>query len=193
MIGHLEGTVLAPDVEYAIVSVGGVGYKVFMTPNDIRPLKKGAPISLWTHLSVRETAQDLFGFTNKDTLRFFELLLSVSGIGPRSALAILSIADIETLRTAITQNNPSYLTKVSGVGKKTAEKIVLELAEKVEAGSTSELKGALREHEDALEALRSMGYSANEAREALKSVPAGVTTSSERLREALRTLGGRTN
>lgn len=188
MIGYVEGNVSAIRAGYAIVSTGGVGYKVFATRELLAALKQGSDAELWTHLAVRENALDLYGFATEEEMRFFELLLTVSGIGPKSALAILDIASVETLRSAVSASNASYLTKVSGIGKKTAEKIILELRDKVGAsveGSAASLHG----DEEALEAMRALGYSQAEARDALRKVPAEVERSNERLREALRILG----
>src|SRR5580700_11287127 len=111
MIGHLEGKVVKASDGSAIVSCGGVGYKVASTKDVIARLKQGASASLWTHLAVREDSLDLYGFETEESLRFFELLLTVSGIGPESALAILDIATIETLRSAISASKAEYLTK----------------------------------------------------------------------------------
>ena len=188
MIGYLEGAVSAVRAGFAIVSAGGVGYKVFMTREMLAALKPEKTAVLWTHLAVRETALDLYGFASEEELRIFELLLTVSGIGPKSALAILDIATVETLRSAISAGNASYLTKVSGIGKKTAEKIVLELQEKVGASSDGGA-AALKGDGEALEAMRALGYSQAEARDALRKVPSDIERSSDRLREALRLLG----
>ncbi len=188
MIGHLKGTVSAVRAGYAIVSAGGVGYKVFVTRELLLTLKQDNETSVWTHLAVRESILDLYGFSSEEELRLFELLLTVSGIGPKSALSILDIASVETLRSAVSTGNASYLTKVSGIGKKTAEKIVLELRDKVGTsidGSSATLKG----DEEALEAMRALGYSQGEARDALRKVPQEIERSNERLREALRLLG----
>ena len=188
MIGHLEGTVRKVTAGYAILSCGGVGYKVAATKETLAQLSTGASASLWTHLAVREDVLDLYGFTNEDELNFFGLLLTVSGIGPKSALAILDIANVESLRSAISAGNASYLTKVSGVGKKTAEKIVLELRDKVGAvgsGSAEAMEG----DEEAMEAMRALGYTMQEAREALRRVPEEVTKPGERLRAALKAVG----
>jgi Holliday junction DNA helicase RuvA len=188
MIGHLEGTVLKVGETYVIVSCGGVGYKVSATKDALAHLKKGSAASLWTHLAVREDSLDLYGFESEELLRFFELLLTVSGIGPKSALAILDIATIESLRSAIAGNNPSYLTKVSGIGRKTAEKIVIELRDKVGAASEQN-KLAASGDEEAMEAMRALGYSMQEARDALRNVPADIEKPGERLRAALKTIG----
>jgi Holliday junction DNA helicase RuvA len=190
MIGHLEGTVRALRAGYAIVSTAGVGYKVAITKETASKLPQGGDTTLWTYLAVREDALDLYGFLVEEELRFFELLLTVSGIGPKSALAILDVASVETLRNAIANANATYLTTIGGVGKKTAEKIVLELKDKVGL-ATSGAGKTLRGDEDALEAMKALGYSVQEAREALRKVPATIEKSNERLREALRILGNR--
>lgn len=186
MIGHLEGTVRKVGEGFLIVSCGGVGYKIATTKEVAAAYTEGASASLWTHLAVREDALDLYGFAEESELSFFELLLTVSGIGPKSALSILDIAAVETLRGAIAGENAAYLTNVSGIGKKTAEKIVLELKDKVGKGD-----GAIPISGDAeaLEAMRALGYSAQEARDALRKVPGEIESSSERLREALRLVG----
>ena len=189
MIGLIEGEVSAKRAGFAVVSAGGVGYKLALTRETLSRVKNGGKARLWTHLAVREDSLDLYGFEREDELHFFELLLTVPGIGPRSALAILDLAPVETLRNAIAAGNASYLTKVSGVGRKTADKIILELREKVGA-STLLGERALSGDEEALEALRALGYSQAEARDALRKVPADVEGGPARLREALRIVGG---
>lgn len=189
MIGHLEGTVTAIRAGFIILSAHGVGYKVSVTKDTLGHLSHGSQASLFTYLAVRENALDLYGFQSESDQHFFELLLMVSGIGPKSALAILDIADVETLRSAIAQGNAGYLTSVSGIGKKTAEKIVVELRDKVGLameGASSTMKG----DQEALEAMRALGYSPAEARDALRKVPQEFTKSNDRLREALKILGG---
>src|SRR3989338_2281011 len=118
MIGYLDGTVSAVRPGFVILLSGGVGYKVFATREVLAGLRGKERAALWTHLAVREDVLDLYGFTDEEHLRFFELLLTVGGIGPKSALAILDIAEVEALRNAIAGGNDSYLTKVSGIGKK---------------------------------------------------------------------------
>ncbi len=190
MIGWLEGNVKAIRPTFLILAVGGVGYKVFATKEALLLSKPDDAISLWTHLAVRETSQDLYGFTTEEEMRFFDLLLTVSGIGPKSALSILDIATVEVLRSAISTGRAEYLTKVSGIGRKTAEKIVLELKDKVGVSAMGS-SAALKSDEDALEALRALGYSSNEARDTLRKVPSEFENSNDRLREALKLLGGR--
>ncbi len=143
---------------------------------------------MWTHLAVREDILDLYGFAREDELRFFQLLLTVSGIGPKSALAILDISNVETLGSAIVQGNAAHLTTVSGIGRKTAEKIVLELRDKIGA-QTESASSTLSGDAEALEAMKSLGYSAQEARDILRKVPHEITGASERLHEALKLAG----
>lgn len=187
MLGHLEGTVKAVRINYCIISAGGVGYKVASTKDVLQQMREGQPISLWIYTAVREDALDLFGFPEEGDLEFFELLLTVSGIGPKSALSILNIAPADTLRSAIAAGNDSYLTNVSGIGKKTATKILFELKDKI---SPTAIDPSMRSDEDAIEAMKALGYSLSEARHALKKVPSAVTGSQARLREALRIVGG---
>ena len=187
MIGYLEGTVIDAKDRQLTILVGGVGYLVNVTSDTSTVLRTSRePVQLFTHLAVREDAMDLYGFVSKDELEAFHLLIGVSGIGARSALAILSIAPVETLRLAIANEDVSYLTKVSGIGKKTAEKIVFELKDKVTAVASGV---SLKEEAEAIEALRALGYSTAEARLALKESPGEALGTSERVRRALSYLG----
>ncbi len=186
MISYVSGTVSEKEAKFAIIDAGGVGYRVFATDDTLRQLKIGTGTKLKTHHVVREDTEELFGFLNEGDLKLFELLLSVPGIGPKTALNILNVATPETLRRSITSNETAYLTKISGIGKKTAEKIVLELKEKLGKGEEGT---TLREEVDALEALKSLGYSHGEAREALKDLPKEITSTSDRVKHALKLLG----
>jgi Holliday junction DNA helicase RuvA len=188
MIAYLEGTVRALRDNHCILLVGGVGYKVFATKETVARLTLEGNASFWIHHAIREDALDLFGFPAQEELSLFQLLLTVSGIGPKSALGILDIASSDTLRSAIASGNAGYLTNVSGIGKKTAEKIVLELKDKI--SRTGNAGPAMPKGDmEALEAMRALGYSADEGRKALRNVPHDIEGSSERLREALRILG----
>lgn len=186
MISHLTGKVFEKGARFVIIDVGGVGYKVWATDDTLHQLNVGAETKLRTHHVVREDAQELFGFLNEDDLALFELLIKISGIGPKTALNILNVATPATLRRSITSGETAYLTKISGIGKKTADKIILELREKLgERGEGSTLK----EEVDALEALKSLGYSHSEAREGLKRIPAHIAGTSDRVKAALKLLG----
>ncbi len=192
MISRLSGTTIDITEKYAVLDVHGVGYKVFCSPDTLSSLKLGEVGSVYTYLSVREDALDLYGFTSADEQAFFEMLISVSGIGPKSALGILGMTSVETLKQAIGTGDTSYLTKVSGIGRKTAEKVVLELRDKLRAhANMKEAPSTLRAESDAIEALKALGYSQNEARDALKEVPAKITGTNARIKEALKILGGK--
>ena len=119
MISYLKGALLHQDLKSVILDVSGVGYKVFTNTASIGKSEKTC--AFWTHLAVRENALDLYGFKTKEELEFFELLISVSGIGPKSAMGIMTVATLSNLRHAIASGDTSHLTKVSGVGKKNAE------------------------------------------------------------------------
>jgi Holliday junction DNA helicase RuvA len=187
MIAYISGKILDLNEKFLIVDVNGLGYKVFISTDTLSGLSLGQTVSLYTYLAVREDALDLYGFSTDESQGFFELLISVSGIGPRSALSILSLAPIETLKKAIATGDTGYLTKVSGIGRKTAEKIVIELRDKLVAHKNESVN--LRGEHDTLEALKSLGYSQNEAREALKDISPEITDTNTRIREALKQLG----
>lgn len=191
MIAHITGTIAFRGSTYVVIDVEGVGYKIFSTPETILGIgEENALTTLYTHMAVRETAIDLYGFRNRAELAFFELLITISGIGPKSALGILSVAPVDTLKKAISSGDTSYLTKVSGIGKKNAEKIVLELRDKLTgAMSTATSSTELRAETDALEALQSLGYSLSEARDALKDIPDDIIGTNKRISEALKRLG----
>ena len=140
MIAQLKGEIAEITGNTLILLVGGVGYRINTTLETIKKIKEsGSPtISIKTHLAVRETSLDLYGFLKASELEFFEMLISISGIGPKSAIGILNVADVETLKIAVSTGESSYLTKVSGIGKKNAEKIILELRDKLGAIETKE-------------------------------------------------------
>lgn len=190
MIARLEGIIVHIADKFLIIDVSGVGYKLYITVETLASSSLGDHASFWVHTAVRENSIDLYGFKNTNEMSFFELLLDVSGIGPRSALSILSIAPIDTLKRAIATGDTGYLNKVSGIGKKTAEKIIIELRDKLQDyKSDDDTPGLLRDESDIVEALKSLGYSQNEAREALKKVPSTTLGTNARIKEALQVLG----
>lgn len=189
MIAQLIGTVAYVDLKFIILNVNNVGYKVFATTEDLSSLAVGSEQTLWIHSTVREDAFDLYGFSKKETHDFFELLITISGIGPKSALGILSVASVESLREAIVSGETAYLTKIGGIGKKIAEKIILELRGKVESSEGEFTHSRGKNDVDALDALRALGYSHREAREALEKVPSSIKDSGEKVKSALKNLG----
>ena len=190
MIGSIKGKIILKTEKFLVVETNGVGYKISVSPYALSKTKKiGEEIFLFIHTHVRENILDLYGFLDRQELEFFEMLINVSGIGPKGALTILGVTSIKTLRKAISAGDTSYLTKISGIGRKTAEKIVIELRDKMgDEKSSDSLQGEL----DALEALKSLGYSQYEAREALKKVPLEISIN-EKIRYGLKILGGKTS
>ncbi len=191
MISMISGIAEELGPNYAVVNVNGVGYKLFVTTDTLHGLKTNRPLKMWTYLAVREDALDLYGFIRKNDREFFELLISVSGIGPKSALNILSLASAETLTGAIRAGSTAHLIKISGIGKKTAEKIVLELKDKVgslRSNATSAESAGMASDIDAIEALRALGYDADESREALKRVGKEVSDVGAKVKAALKVL-----
>ncbi len=189
MIAYLKGEIIYSNDKFLILNTGNVGYKVSVTPETILLCEEGKQIALFIYTAVRENSIDLFGFINKEELSFFELLLDVSGIGPRSALSIIGLAPIETVKSAIATGDVAYLNKVSGIGRKTAEKIIIELRDKLQNYKIIDgTSSTLREDGDIIEALKSLGYSQNEARDALKQVPPSTEGTNARIKEALKVL-----
>jgi len=190
MISLLTGTILETSTRSAVLDVHGVGYKVFVTDDTLHLLKKGSEVRMWTYLAVRDNALDLYGFMSKKDEEFFELLISVSSIGPKTALNILSLVSSDALASAIQSGSTAHLVKVSGIGRKTAEKIVLELKDKLGNISTdnAEFMAGMSSDMDAIEALKALGYDPDEAREALKKVAKDVTDTSAKVKAALKVL-----
>jgi Holliday junction DNA helicase RuvA len=187
MISLLNGTIESSTDKHVIVDVNGVGYKAYVSGNTYKNLpKKGEKIKLYTYLYVRENILDLYGFVDLKEMEIFELLISISGIGPKGALGVLTVVSIKTLKRAIANEESEILTKVSGIGKRMAEKIILELKNKIGIEFSGESVGA---DSEAIDALTSLGYRLQEAREILKKVPDKIEGVENRVREALKLLG----
>jgi holliday junction DNA helicase RuvA len=188
MIISLQGKIVFRTDRFFIIEVNGMGYKVFANAETLRkiPQKEGL-VKIFTNLYLRENAIELYGFLTLAELDFFETLNRVSGVGPRTALGILGVGSIDMLKKAIAAGETSYLTKVSGIGRKTAEKIIIELREKM--GKGIESGEEFRAEEDALEALHSLGYSLSQARQALSKVQPEIKGVQDRIKSALKILG----
>lgn len=178
MIASLRGQIIARDQRTLVVEVAGVGYRVAVT-TALLDQGEGATITLFTSLHVTGETIDLYGFSSPDELRLFQSLLKVSGVGPRSALTLLSGAPADELRTAIVNGEIGTLTRVPGIGKKTAERIILEL-------SGTLAKSGAPASDEAVDALERLGYTRREAAEALRTAPAGDVR--DRIRVALQRL-----
>ena len=187
MIANLKGRIEAIGKEYLIVSVGGIGFKVYVPTSFLETSEAiGRQVELFTHLHVRENELTLYGCNSEDELALFELLLRVSGVGPRVALAMLSTMPPDSLRLAIAQGNAEVLATVPGIGPKMAKKIVFHLKDSVEVQFGPEAIPFLTEADaDVIAALTSLGYSVAEAQAALQSLPDEDMEIEERVRLAL--------
>ncbi|OGZ02194.1 MAG: Holliday junction DNA helicase RuvA [Candidatus Liptonbacteria bacterium RIFCSPLOWO2_01_FULL_53_13] len=190
MVYSVSGIIAEKTEHFAVVEVSGLGLKVAMSERALAKLPpKGEKCKLFTHLHVREDALDLYGFESEDMLRFFEMLISVSGVGPKSALSVLDVAELGAILAAVKEGRPDLLTRASGVGRKTAERIVLELRSKVEAKESAEIVGNMESNVDLEETLVNLGYRRDQAKLALERVDKNITKIEERLRAALAMLG----
>ncbi len=190
MIAHVSGVLAEKFLSSVIVDVGGVGYEVFVSALDYETATLNEPIKFYTHHHVREQEQALFGFTALSAKRLFELLTSVQGIGPKAALAILSLAPSEQVRSAIANGDVSFIQKASGVGKRSAERVIVDLKDKVGLPSSnyahSPTAGSISViQDDALDALMALGFSLNDASQALQDID-GSFSVEERVRLALK-------
>ena len=194
MIGKLVGTWGGAQEGVGLIEVAGVGYAVRVPFYTLTTLP-GTQLSLYIHTSVREDAIDLYGFISQEELSFFKQLTSVSGVGPKTALGVLNVSDIKSLKRSIAAGDAAALTKVFGIGKKSAERIVVELRDKMSSEATAhpdQSAGASGDDAEVIEALMALGYRAEESRQALRAIGAdGSGNIKERLGAALRRLGAR--
>lgn len=190
MIRRLTGTVVEVSDITAIIDVRGIGYLV-ASPHASSNLERNQTVSLYTHLVVRETVLDLYGFVSESELEMFEILLGVPKVGPKSALQILGQATPHLLREAAEKNDPAYLQKLSGIGKKTSENIVQYLQQKLDMliitaeQDTTELN---QTQTDAMDALIALGYEATAARNVIKELANPDSTTNSLVKEALKRL-----
>ena len=190
MISFLQGTIEYRGDKYAILNTGAIGYKVIMVPKLLNSLSKiKDPVKLYIHsqMNMREGTFDLYGFDKKEDLDLFHLLTTVSGIGPKGAQNILSVVEPTHLKAAVVNEDSDYLRKVSGLGAKTAQRLILELKNKVDHIETPGNALDLGQEGQAVEALLALGYSPGQAKDALKE--AKGPTLQDRVREALKLLG----
>ena len=195
MIASLAGTVAAATVDSVILEVGGIGYRVFVSPAVLTAATQDGQLKLFTHHVVREDLQALYGFRSVEELGFFGLLLTVTGVGPKVAMAIVGSRPTAELQLAIMQQDQAVLVSIPGIGKKLAERVIFELKEKVAAAGVAAAEvpvaGQPASESDVVGALQALGYSLPEAREAARHglQMAGVGASLEdRVKAALRVL-----
>ncbi len=187
MIASIHGKVIDKDENSLVINLNGLGVQVFAPMNYVAKVKIQEEVFLFTYLAVREDSLTLFGFESKEQLNFFNLLISVNGVGPKLGQTILSHVDTQTIRRAVAADEPELLNRVPGVGKKTAQKILLHLEGKIEgAEDLSPIASFSDTDTSILEALTALGYSVVEAQAALQSIPGDAPEDEEeRLRLAL--------
>ncbi len=173
MIASLQGKLESLSGDWAIINVGGVGFQVYMPTSSLSTLgTTGKEVKLYTHLHLREDSATLYGFSSSEELELFQILINVSGLGPKLALAMLSAMSVEKLTMAIATSNADLLIVIPGIGKKMASRLILELKDKIAAGwITTPAAELAAENTDVLAALTSLGYSVTEATRAVATLP----------------------
>jgi Holliday junction DNA helicase RuvA len=190
MIAHVSGIVAEKFNTSVIVDVHGIGYEIAVALGDYEHATIGEAVTLHTYHHIREQSQELFGFTSLTAKKLFEMLITVQGVGPKAALAILSLGDSEIVRNAIANGDAVFVTKASGVGKRIAERVIVDLTDKVGVAVSHHLSDTITPSQptrtdEALEALMALGYSLNDATRALEGVPDDLPTA-HRVTQALK-------
>lgn len=190
MIAHVKGTVTEKMLTSVIIDVHGLGYEVNVAAGDYERVSLQEEITLYTYHHIREQSQELFGFSSLAAKKLFELLITVQGVGPKAAMAILSLSDSETVRNAIANSDSVYIAKASGVGKRIAERVIVDLADKVGLAlrydnDTTGISLPVSHNDEALEALMALGYTLADATKALEGVPTDLSTA-DRVTQALK-------
>ena len=194
MIHSLTGTLKAKEGNQFVVELGlggrnGISFLIRSSVNVVQSLPQiGEIVNVLTYLHVREDGMELYGFLRKEELEFFKLLIGVSGIGPKSALGVLGMESVDKLRAAISEGRTELLTKASGVGKKTAERIILELRSKFIQPGSEKIVGMMESDRDIVDALVNLGYTTGQARSALEKIDPAIVAMEERIKHALRIL-----
>lgn len=188
MIAHIKGTIAEKFAGSIIVDVMGVGYELQVPLGDYEAALLDETVKFYTYHHVREQSEDLYGFSTLAAKKLFELLITVQGIGPKAGLAILSLGTAEHVRNAIANGDVTFVTKASGVGKKSAERVIVDLSDKVGLATHYEnqvVQTELNTSDEALEALIALGYTLADATKALENIDATLPTA-QRVREALK-------
>ncbi len=188
MIGALVGIAAMPVTNPMLLMVGGVGYRVAVPDRILQSVKSDATVTLYTHTHVREDTLDLYGFTTREELSLFELLLSVSGIGPKTALTVID-RGVGSIRRAIATADVSFFTSIPRLGKKNAQKIIIELKSKLGSHTDLDLQSdPSGETKDILDALTTMGFAKQEVMDAIQKLTPAAVTMEDKIRSALRLL-----
>lgn len=182
MITYIDGIIKAKGANYVILENAGIGYQIFLPVRQAALITEGEKKTFFTHEYLRENSRELYGFATRGELEFFWKLLDISGVGPKMAMNVLALGSLIDLVKNIEKGNVDYVSQVSGVGKKTAQKIIIELKGKLDLAAEGE-----EEHE-VVQALKNLGYTSAQARDAVRKISEDVTDTGDKVREALRYL-----
>jgi Holliday junction DNA helicase RuvA len=189
MIATLKGKVVEKTLDTVVIDCGGVGYGLYVTFEDYGAFEEGSEARAYIYEHIRENTHDLYGFRSLETKQLFEQLLSVNGVGPKMALSILSLAAGNQVRQAIASGDTKFISQASGVGKRVAERVVVDLKDKVGLAASDDATGFLttsaNPNDEALQGLVALGYSVNDAAEALKNIDDKLSAA-DRIKEALK-------
>lgn len=189
MIYTLSGKLISQKENYIIIDVSGIGYKVFISPKTHQELPiLGRAVKLFSYLNVKEDALDLYGFVRESDLIFFEKLITVNGVGPKSALAVMSVAPVDQLMAAINEGKPELLTRASGVGRKIAERLILELKGKLPMIQSAETVEQMQSDIELEDVLVGLGYNKNIVKGVVKKTDPKLFGLESRLKNALKLL-----
>lgn len=189
MIYSLNGQLKEKRDNFFVVEIAGLGLRVKSSFNVVKNLPEiGREVNVFTYLHVREDVLELYGFLTEEERQFFEMLISISGIGPKSALGIMGVEKLEKIKAAITEGRSELLTKASGIGKKIAERVILELRGKLAQIGSGKIVGLMETDQDIVEALANLGYTKSQAKEALGKVDTKIMKMEERIKAALNLL-----
>jgi len=193
VIASLHGKLESVGSEWAVINVGGIGFQVYMPTSTLSTLSTiGEEVKLYTHLHLKEDNATLYGFGSADELGLFQTLITVSGLGPKLALSMLSSMNVEKLTMAIATGSTDLLTVIPGIGKKVANRLILELKDKIGAAWITTPAQLAQENADVLAALTSLGYSVSEANRAVATLPPSSELSlEEKIKQALEYFGGK--
>lgn len=189
MLYCLTGKLIQRKENYFILEMGGLGLKIFASLATLKALPEiNESAKVFTHLHIKEDAWDIYGFTSKLELDFFEKLISVNGVGPKTALNILNIDTAERLMAAINEGRVDLLTKASGIGRKTAERVVVELKGKFSQMDSGEIAGLMESDSDIMDVLQNLGYTKAQAKQAVSKVDSKIKNIEDRIKAALKIL-----
>lgn len=191
MISYLEGKIIYKGPRHIILLTNGVGYKISATDGYIKSINQEDDAEVFTHLNVKEDALELYGFKTREELELFELLITISGVGPRAGLAIVAMDSPDAIAGAILNEDAKYMTQVSGIGLKTAQKIVIELQDKVAKLSFEPEEKKSIVDSDVVSALETLGYASRDVREVLRHISKDIESVEGRVKEALKILGNK--